>query len=245
MKILAIADIHNNVACVRKLRAQEANDYDAIAIAGDIGTHGAAEIFATLGTFKCPIVYVHGNWDRMPEDAKFGARAQLLHLEVAKVGSLAFAGYSFRGSLPQRLGHGSAGYAEKCRSLLRAARHLDRDFPNLLLHIYGHVHTFEVRQRGATTYVNASALDRMLPVAGKRSGKQLRYVNAGNYAVIDVGRNGKVSVECRLLQRNYQEWNVVGPPTSNGPLGKDLIPEDAVFGDQLDVATQRVRRRGH
>jgi hypothetical protein len=70
-------------------------------------------------------------------------------------------------------------------------------------------------------------------------------VNAGNYAVIDVGRNGKVSVACRLLQRNYQEWNVVGPPTSNGPLGKDLIPEDAVFGDQLDVATQRVRRRGH
>ena len=77
MKILAIADIHNNVACVRKLRAQEANDYDAIAIAGDIGTHGAAEIFATLGTFKCPIVYVHGNWDRMPEDAKFGTRLAL------------------------------------------------------------------------------------------------------------------------------------------------------------------------
>ena len=264
MKILAIADIHNNVGCVRKLRAQEANDFDAIAIAGDIGTHGAAEIFEILATLKCPIVYVHGNWDRMPEDAKFGARAHLVHLQVVKVGSLAFAGYSFRGSLPQRLGQGSAGYAEKCRSLLRAAirksgvdlqrcvlitheraRHLDRDFPNLLLHIYGHVHTFEVRQRGATTYVNASALDRMLPVAGKRTAKQLRYVNAGNYAVIDVGRNGKVSVECRLLRRNYHEWSVVGPPTSNGPLGKDLIPEDAAFGNHLDVPTQAVRRRGH
>lgn len=264
MRILAIADIHNNVGCVRKLRAQEASDFDAIAIAGDIGTHGAAEIFATIGTFKCPIVYVHGNWDRMPDDAKFGARAHPVHLQVVKVGRLAFTGYSFRGSLPQRLGHGSAGYAEKCRSLLRAAirksgvdlqrcvlitheraRHLDRDFPNLLLHIYGHVHTFEVRQRGATTYVNASALDRMLPVAGKRSGEQLRYVNAGNYAVIDVGRNGKVEVECRLLRRNYQEWSVVGPPTSNGPLGKDLIPEDAVFCSQFDVPTQAVRRRGH
>ncbi len=89
MKILAIADIHNNVACVRKLRAQEANDYDAIAIAGDIGTHAAAEIFATLGTFKCPIVYVHGNWDRMPEDAKFGTRAHLVHLQVVKVAGLA------------------------------------------------------------------------------------------------------------------------------------------------------------
>ncbi len=82
MKILAIADIHNNVACVRKLRAQELNDYDAIAIAGDIGTHGATEIFEILTTFKCPIVYVHGNWDRLPEDAKFGARAYLVHLEV-------------------------------------------------------------------------------------------------------------------------------------------------------------------
>jgi predicted phosphodiesterase len=160
MKILAIADIHNNVASVRKLRAQELNGYDAIAIAGDIGTHGAAEVFEILTTFKCPIVYVHGNWDRMPEDAKFGARAHLAHLEVVKVGSLAFGGYSFRGPLPQRLGHGAAEYAEKCRSLLRAAirksgvdlqrcvlithdraRHLDRDFPNLLLHIYGHVHT--------------------------------------------------------------------------------------------------------
>ncbi len=264
MKILAIADIHNNVASVRKLRAQEANGYDVIAIAGDIGTHGATEIFEILTTFKCPIVYVHGNWDRMPEDAKFGARAHLVHLQVVKFAGLAFAGYSFRGPPPQRLGHGSAEYAEQCRSLLRAAirksgvdlqrcvlmthdraRHLDRDFPNLLLHIYGHVHTFDVRQRGATTYVNASALDRMLPVAGKHSGKQLRYVNAGNYAVIDVGKNGKVSVECRLLRRNYQEWGVVGPPTSNGPLGKELIPEDAVFADPLDVPTQEVRRRGH
>jgi hypothetical protein len=29
MKILAISDIHNNVVCVRKLRVQEANEYEA------------------------------------------------------------------------------------------------------------------------------------------------------------------------------------------------------------------------
>jgi hypothetical protein len=63
--------------------------------------------------------------------------------------------------------------------------------------------------------------------------------------VINVGRNGKLAVDCRLLRRNYQGWSVVGPPTSSGPLGKDLIPEDAVFGNQLDVSTPRVRRRGH
>jgi predicted phosphodiesterase len=240
---------------VRKLRAQEANEYDVIAIAGDIGTRAAAEIFATLATFECPIVYVHGNWDRMADDAKFGAGAQLVHLKAVKVGSLTFAGYSFRAALPPRQVSSTAEYARRCRALLRAAirksgadlrrcvllahdraRHLDRDFPNLLMHIYGHVHTFEVLQRGTTTYVNASALDRMLPVGRKHDRKRLRHVNAGNYAIIDVGRGGKVSVECRLLRRNYQEWTVIGRSTSNGPIGKDLIPEDAVFADDVTFA---------
>src|SRR4029077_607275 len=42
MRILAFSDIHNNVACVRKLRAQETNSYDVITIPGDIGTYRAA-----------------------------------------------------------------------------------------------------------------------------------------------------------------------------------------------------------
>jgi len=271
MKILAISDIHNNLACVRKLRAQEANEYDVIAVAGDIGTRAAGEIFATLASFECPIVYVHGNWDRMPDDAKFGAGAHLVHLEAAKVGSLTFAGYSFHAPLP-RWGQlsGTAEYGRRCRALLRAAlrksstdlqrcvllahdraRHLDREFPNLLLHIYGHVHTFEVLQRGTTTYVNAAALDRMLPVARKHDRKRLRHVNAGNYAVINVGGGGKLSVECRLLRRNYQEWTVIGRSTSNGPVGKHLIPEDAVFADDesfarsLDPTLAKSGKTGH
>jgi predicted phosphodiesterase len=271
MKILAISDIHNNLACVRKLRAQEANAYDVIAVAGNIGTRAAGEIFATLASFECPIVYVHGNWDRMPDDAKFGAGAHLVHLEAAKVGSLTFAGYSFHAPLP-RWGQlsGTAEYGRRCRALLRAAlrksstdlqrcvllahdraRHLDREFPNLLLHIYGHVHTFEVLRRGTTTYVNAAALDRMLPVARKHDRKRLRHVNAGNYAVINVGGGGKLSVECRLLRRNYQEWTVIGRSTSNGPVGKHLIPEDAVFADDesfarsLDPTLAKSGKTGH
>src|SRR5262249_26310224 len=271
MKILAISDIHNNLACVRKLRAQEANEYDVIAVAGDIGTRAAGEIFATLASFECPIVYVHGNWDRMPDDAKFGAGAHLVHLEAAKVGSLTFVGYSFHAPLP-RWGQlsGTAEYGRRCRALLRAAlrksstdlqrcvllahdraRHLDREFPNLLLHIYGHVHTFEVLRRGTTTYVNAAALDRMLPVARKHDRKRLRHVNAGNYAVINVGGGGKLSVECRLVRRNYQEWTVIGRSTSNGPVGKHLIPEDAVFADDesfarsLDPTLAKSGKTGH
>jgi predicted phosphodiesterase len=50
MRILAISDIHNNVACIRKLRSQESNQFDVVAIAGDIGGHRAAEIFAVLRT---------------------------------------------------------------------------------------------------------------------------------------------------------------------------------------------------
>ena len=64
MRILAVSDIHNNVACVRKLLAQESNSYDVIVFPGDIGTYRAAEIFDMLKTFECPIVLIHGNWDR-------------------------------------------------------------------------------------------------------------------------------------------------------------------------------------
>jgi predicted phosphodiesterase len=255
LRILAISDMHNNVACVRKLRAQELNDYDVIAIPGDIGSHRAAEIFETLKTFQCPIVYVRGNWDRMLEEATFGRQVHFADLRIVKVGKLAFTGYSFSGSLPNSLGP-TASYAEygrKCRALVAAAirnagvdlrrcvlmahdraAHLDREFPNLLLHLYGHVHTFEVRKRAGTTYVNASALDRILPVASRRDRRIARYVNTGNYAVIEIARSGTVSVECRLLRRNYENWVVIGPPPLiNGGIGGELIPEDAVFGDNI------------
>jgi hypothetical protein len=36
------------------------------------------------------------------------------------------------------------------------------------------------------------------------------------------------------LRRNYQEWTVIGRSISNGPVGKELVPEDAVFADDAD-----------
>ncbi|MBX9826530.1 MAG: metallophosphoesterase family protein [Xanthobacteraceae bacterium] len=157
MRILAISDIHNNVACVRKLRAQEGKDYDVIAVPGDIGTYRAAEIFETLKSFGCPIVYVHGNWDR-PDDVGFGRLARLVHLRAVKVGRFAFTGYSFTGPDPEGLDEnaGDAAYTRSCRAAVRTlvrdadldlarcillshdrASHLDREFPGLLLHLYG------------------------------------------------------------------------------------------------------------
>ena len=122
MRILAISDIHNNVACVRKLRAQESNSYDVIAIPGDIGTYRAGEIFDTLKTFECPIVFIHGNWDRA-EDVYFGRRTHLVHLRVVKVGKLAFTGYSFDGPAPNGMLKNAAyaEYTRRCRAKVQAA----------------------------------------------------------------------------------------------------------------------------
>ena len=75
MRLLVISDIHGNVEAVRQRRGREANDYDAIVVAGDIGADAAAEIMAILGSFACPVLYVYGNWDRrLAYDAGFRLR---------------------------------------------------------------------------------------------------------------------------------------------------------------------------
>jgi Calcineurin-like phosphoesterase superfamily domain len=259
MRLLAFSDLHNNVACVRKLRAQEANDYDAIAIAGDIGSHRATEIFDVLRSFKCPIVYVYGNWDRnLGYDRSFGKGCHLIHLNVVRIGRLTFTGFSYPRGLDPRTGRrtrnlSNGQYAEVCRRLvaqmlaerrgdLRRTVFMSHDrtprlaeaFPGLLLHLYGHVHRYEVLQRGATTYVNLSALDRMRAVrpAGRKTARAtaIRYVNAGNYSVIEVARSGRVSVECRLLQHAYAGWtDAPGHERLDGP----LVPEETAFGDNV------------
>jgi Icc-related predicted phosphoesterase len=169
MRLLAFSDLHNNVACVRKLRAQEGNDYDAIAIAGDVGSHRAAEIFEVLRSFACPIVYVYGNWDRkLGYDQSFGKGCHLIHLNAVKVGRLTFTGFSYPRGLDPRSGRparnlSNGKYAGMCRRLVakmlterrvdprrtvfmshdRTPRLTDVS-PDLLLHLYGHVHRYEI-----------------------------------------------------------------------------------------------------
>jgi hypothetical protein len=263
VRILAISDIHNNLACVRKLRAQESNKFDVIAVPGDIGTRRAAEIFGVLTTFRCPIVYIHGNWDRMPAGMDFGSEAYLVHLRVVRIGRLSFAGYSFGDAEAVGRAGGRGEYARRCRARVKKAirksgiepnrcvlvahdraTRLEQELPGLLLHLYGHVHTFDVSQRGGTTYANVSALDRLLPVCRKPGGDQLSYVNAGNYAVIEVRDNGLVAVECKLLARNYMGWTVVSRPATKRPPGGDLIPEDRIFGDNIRLPEASAARRG-
>jgi predicted phosphodiesterase len=255
MRILAISDIHNNVACVRKLRSQEDNRFDVIAIPGDIGGHRAAEIFEVLKSFKCPIVYIYGNWDsRLPRSKSFGSECYHVHTKIVRIGSLNFTGFSYP-SLRSRATY--AQHARRCQlAILRQARAINLDlsrtvllaheraanlakrFPNLLLHLYGHIHTFDVCQRASTRYVNTSALDRIrtfIPMSLAKdiaSYADVRHANAGNYAVIEIRGGGEINVECRLLTRCYSNWTPVDLllGMSGGPV---LIDEEVKFGNNV------------
>jgi hypothetical protein len=95
MKLLAFSDIHHNLVAVRKLRAAEKNSFDAIIVAGDIGNESAAEFFKIHATFKCPVMYVYGNWDsKLGYKTCFGPHCHLIQSNVITIGNISFIGFS-------------------------------------------------------------------------------------------------------------------------------------------------------
>ncbi|CDX35589.1 conserved hypothetical protein [Mesorhizobium sp. SOD10] len=101
MRILACSDIHNNVETVRKLRSREANVYDAVIVAGDLGSNAAQEIFDVLGSFGCPVLFVFGNWDRrLSHQQDFGGQCHHLHLSPFRLGGFSVIGESIDGIDP-------------------------------------------------------------------------------------------------------------------------------------------------
>jgi len=95
MKLLAFSDIHHNLVAVRKLRALEKNSFDAIIVAGDIGSESATDFFKILATFKCPVLYVYGNWDhKLGYKTSFGNDCHLIHSNVITIGNISFTGFS-------------------------------------------------------------------------------------------------------------------------------------------------------
>src|ERR1700716_2796548 len=95
MRLLAFSDIHNNLLAVGKLRTSEQNSFDAIIVAGDIGNESAADFFKILATFKCPVMYVYGNWDnKLGYKTSFGHHCHLIHSNVIMIGNMKFAGFS-------------------------------------------------------------------------------------------------------------------------------------------------------
>src|SRR6266851_4349182 len=94
-RLLAFSDIHNNLVAVRKLRALEKNTFDAIIVAGDIGNASAADCFRILATFKCPVVYVYGNWDHeLSHKRCFEPGCHLLQSNIVTIGKINFTGFS-------------------------------------------------------------------------------------------------------------------------------------------------------
>jgi predicted phosphodiesterase len=95
MRLLAFSDIHHNLVAVRKLRALEKNSFDVIIVAGDIGSESAADFFKILATFKCPVMYVYGNWDsELGYKTSFGRHCHLIQSNVVTIGGITFTGFS-------------------------------------------------------------------------------------------------------------------------------------------------------
>lgn len=95
MRFLLLSDIHNNESAVEQLRAQERNRFDALVVAGDIGSDSAQQIFDILATFGCPVLYIYGNWDHKLGYAEtFGRNLHHLHLAPFKAGPVSFVGFS-------------------------------------------------------------------------------------------------------------------------------------------------------
>lgn len=95
MRVLALSDIHGNVGIVSRLRAREANVYDLLIVAGDIGGGRAREICDILDTFGCPVVYVFGNHDYdLAYDFDLGANGHHLHGSPLVVDKACLVGFS-------------------------------------------------------------------------------------------------------------------------------------------------------
>jgi predicted phosphodiesterase len=95
MKLLVFSDIHDNISRVRQIRKLERNIFDAIVIAGDIGSKHLEEFTKILDSFSCPVMMVFGNWDYASDyKTQLSVNCKLLHLNVIKIKDYYFAGFS-------------------------------------------------------------------------------------------------------------------------------------------------------
>lgn len=95
MRLLVFSDIHNNEAALTALRRREANVYDALVVAGDIGNRISGTFKAVADSFDCPVFFVYGNWDSGEEYvARPSKHCVLLHHQVEACAGYYFAGFS-------------------------------------------------------------------------------------------------------------------------------------------------------
>jgi predicted phosphodiesterase len=245
MRFLAFSDVHNNLACVRKMRPQQENDFDAILFGGDIGRKIPEQFFGILASFECPIFYVYGNWDiDLPMDATYHPRAQILHRSFVSLGGITFAGFSdkpdgaarrrFSGAL-RKTGAVFSRTILLCHYELRG---IEKDFPGLGLHLFGHTHVMERHEAKGTQYVNLGVLDRQISARPKEKTawvkEDCRNYIAGNYAIIETG-DSDFGVRYVGLPHEFPDW----VPVERSYRGIEWIPEEAKWSDPADPRLPR------
>lgn len=193
MRLLAISDIHNLVPAVQELRAREANDFDAVLVAGDFGSDAAQPIFDILSTFNCPVLYIRGNWDYQYEvSTNFGPNCFHIHDEPFAIEDWHVIGMDF-------FNENRAELAAKVRkvgstkSVVVTHERLAKTAQDMLgvpLFLYGHHHHFEDKTYMGSRFVNVSALGEIVtvrPEAGKLlDSSQLRNAVYGSYVIIEI-----------------------------------------------------------
>ena len=191
MRLLALSDIHNNLVAMRRLRALEANDFDAIVVAGDLGNAAATQILEILASFKCPVLYVYGNWDHALDYVNAPhPDFHLIHQDVVTIGGYHFSGFSGcptqwgknpiatrLADVPDRRERALQMNREGLRKVLKRSTadprktvivtherlgRLSAIAPHALLHLFGHVHGFADTTIQDTRFVNVSVLDRQV-----------------------------------------------------------------------------------
>lgn len=245
MRFLAFSDVHNNLACVRKMRAREENAFDAVLFGGDIGRKIPEQFFAILASFECPVFYVYGNWDvDLSPDTKYHPSAQILHRSSVTLGGVTFAGFSdkpdgtarrhFAGSLKK------AG-ADFSRTILLChyeLRGIEKDFPGLALHLYGHTHVMEQFEQKGTKYANLGVLDRQISARPKDKPvwvkEDCRNYIAGNYAIVEAGEKG-FDIRYVEVAGGSEDW----VPVERSYRGIEWIPEEKQWSDPADPRLPR------
>jgi len=246
MRFLAFSDVHNNLACVRKMRAGQENSFDAILFGGDIGRKIPEKFFEILASFECPIFYVYGNWDiDLALDAKFHPRAQILHRNFFTLNGITFAGFSDKpdGTARRRFASSlkKAGI-DFSRTILMChyeLRGIEKDFPRLGLHLYGHTHVKEHFEMKGTKYMNLGVLDKQISAHPKDKPvwmkEDCRNYIAGNYAIIESDTAG-FSVRYVDLPAEFPDWT----PIERSFRGIEWIPEEAKWSDPADARLPRL-----
>jgi predicted phosphodiesterase len=245
MRILAFSDVHNNLACVRKMQAQEQTRFDAVLFGGDIGRKIPEQFFEILANFDCPIFYVYGNWDiDLSREKKYHPRALILHESFVTLDGVTFAGFSDKPSeasrrkLARSLNEAGVDLARTIMICHYELPRLEKDIPGLGLHLFGHTHQASQRMANGTRYANLGALDRQVTARpsdkSSWSHEDCRNYIAGNYAIIDIA-GAEFSVSHVEVPHSFPNWTAI----DRCYRGIEWIPEEVRWSRESDPKLPR------